>query len=186
MQTVTRSYKPVPSFNLNSRIDIQTANLFHIPEIYALNKAWFKDNLDRHDNGFLSVCYEPSLLELIINRRDALVFMVNKIVQGYVLVNNVFDFPHTSHVRQQHVELSQKDSEHRIAYSYQIVLNGPLHGCGFFTIAQHACRAHFKMKYDFLVSTVNKINKRSMLAHKKGGWHIYETKENYNIIEMAL
>jgi hypothetical protein len=186
MQQAVQLLKRVPTFNLNSDIDIQTAKSYHIPEIASLNRAWFKDNLNQHEHGFLSVCYPIPHLEEIIQVRDALVFLVDKKVEGYILVNTVIDLPHTSRIREEHLNLSQKEPTNRIAYSYQILLNGPLQGCGFFSIAQHACRAHFKMKYEFLVSTINKINHRSMLAHKKLGWQIFETAENYNIIEMAL
>lgn len=186
MQQTIRSIRTNSKINLNSHIDIQTAKPFHIPEMFALNKSWFKDNLNHHHNGFLSVCYHPPLLEEIIKQHDALVFLVNNCVHGYILVNTVFDFPHSMIVRQKHEELSTPKNYDRIAYSYQIVLSGPLQGSGFFYIAQHACRSHFKKKYDYLVSTVNKLNQRSMQAHKKSGWHILETPENYNIIELNL
>jgi hypothetical protein len=174
------------TINLTSEVKIYKASIGDIPALVALNTKWFKDNLKNTQNGFLSVCYTHAMFERMILNNDILVFYVNRVLSGYVLVNTVFSLPHTETIQHQLFEKMPEFINKKIAYSYQIILDTAIQGTGFFSLAQYACREFFKNQYDLLVSTIQKTNGRSVNAHAQLGWTILDTPNPYYLIAYPL
>lgn len=157
-----------------------------IDNLVALNKLWFRPNLETIDNGFLSITYDNAFFESIISNEDLLVFENENKLVGYVLVNTVIKTQHIDNIKKEYFELSPDAKQKKIAFSYQILVDKILQGTGFFYLAQQEYFGYYKTKYDFLISTVSKDNNRSINAHKKAGWTFFDTTKHYFIIEKNL
>lgn len=157
-----------------------------LPDLINLNRKWYKPNLAKKNNGFLSVMYNEFFFETIIANNDVLIFLIENNAVGYVLVNTVVETLHINKVKAEYYMHKPDAKSMNIAYSYQILLDKPLQGTGFFYEAKNQYVKHFKKKYDLLVSTVNKENIRSIKAHKKAGWSFFDTSDNYFLIELSL
>lgn len=166
--------------NIRKGIKNDTINLV------ALNKLWFKPNLKNNDNGFLSVTYDSTFFETIIENDDLLVFERESKIVGYVLVNTIFNTQHIENIKSEYFELKPQAKQNKIAFSYQILVDKILQGTGFFYTAQQEYFKYYKSKYELLISTVSKENLRSITAHKKAGWTFIDTSKHYFIIEKCL
>lgn len=165
---------------------IRTGRTNDVNELIELNTKWFKPNLADVDYGFLSVIYDTNFFEKIIKNEDLLVFLRDDRIVGYVLVNTVIQTQHINNVKREYYDKKPENKTKRIAFSYQILVDKELQGTGFFVEAQKEYFTHFKLKYELLVSTVNKENPRSISAHKKAGWTFIDTPKQYFIIEQLL
>jgi len=154
--------------------------------LVALNRLWFKPNLENNDNGFLSVTYDNTFFESIIENDDLLVFEKESQIVGYVLVNTIINTQHIENIKLEYFELKPYAKKKEIAFSYQILVDKILQGTGFFYSAQKEYFNYYKTKYSVLISTVNKENLRSIKAHEKAGWTFIDTKKYYFIIEKSL
>ncbi len=166
--------------NIRKGLKTDTDNLVE------LNRLWFRPNLESNDNGFLSVTYDGTFFESIIDNDDLLVFERESKIVGYVLVNTTINTQHIENIKSEYFELKPEAKKDSIAFSYQILVDKILQGTGFFYSAQKEYFNYYKTKYDVLISTVNKENLRSIKAHEKAGWTFIDTKKYYFIIEKNL
>ncbi len=165
---------------------VRTATFQDIDKLVHLNLSWHKPNLPDTRNGFLSVTYNHAFFEGVIEKNDLLVFIQEKKLLGYVLVNTIVDTPHVTKIKSEYLFNRPKNKSKSIAYSYQILIDTPLQGTGFFYNAQIQYFNFFKSKYEIFVSTINKENFRSISAHKKANWIFIDTPYHYFIIEKEL
>ena len=157
-----------------------------IPGLVRLNQLWYKSNLSSYENGFLSIAYDRAFFKAIIKNNDLLLFeSYDNLIKGYVLVNTVIITDHIKHLREQYLQLKPEQQKRKIAFSCQLCLDKELQGCGFIDVIQGIYADFFKTKYDFLVSTIDNENIRSIKAHAKTGWKLYESDKNM-IAELVL
>ena len=166
--------------NIRKGLKADTDNLV------ALNRLWFRPNLENNNRGFLSVTYDNTFFESIIENDDLLVFENGNQILGYVLVNTIINTQHIENIKSEYFELKPETKPNKIAFSYQILVDRTLQGTGFFYSAQQEYFNYYKTKYEMLISTVSKDNLRSIKAHKKAGWAFIDTTKYYFIIEKSL
>jgi len=167
-------------------VTIRPATINDTDNLVQLNHIWFKPNLTDTENGFLSVTYGHDFFNSIIGNNDLLVFVDNKNIVGYVLVNTVQITNRIHNVKAEYFNKRPNNLTKKIAFSYQILVDKTFQGTGFFYKAQTQYFDYFRKKYDILVSTVSKENSRSIAAHKKAGWSFIDTTNNYFLIEQQL
>lgn len=167
-------------------ISIRTAIPQDVPYILELHTAWNKDKLTSLSQGYLSVSYNANLFREMIENNDICVFLSKRGLEGYVLVNTTHESEHVDVVKECYFQLRPDAILKRTAFSYQILIDTPLHGTGFFYRAQELYFTHYKSKYDILISTVSKSNKRSISAHRKAGWSFIDVLKDCYIIEYVI
>jgi hypothetical protein len=165
---------------------IRIGTLEDVKALVSLNHSWHKPNLANFSNGFLSVTYDNTFFEGIIQNNDLVVFVQQDKIEGYVLVNSTFETQHINKIKAEYLFNKPENSKKKIGYSYQILINKHLQGSGFFYHAQKEYFNFFKNKYEIFVSTVNKENLRSISAHGKADWNFIDTPSHYYIIERHL
>ena len=167
-------------------LKIRKAVADDVDALVQLNFAWYRPNLPDINNGFLSVTYDDSYFKNIIDKDDIVVFTAGDKLIGYALVNTAVKTRHVLSIQEEYFSYRPANIHSKVAFSYQILIDKDFQGTGFFYEAQKEYLKYFATKYDWLVSTINKENARSVNAHKKAGWTFIDTPKHYFIIEHKL
>lgn len=159
---------------------VRKAVLADIPAIHAIHKAWQRPELSDLRGGFLSVYYNTSELEEICDAGDLIAIESNGCIRGCSFVNNAIPKPHKQLVL---AWLSEHNiSVDGVGIGYSVMLAEGLKNQGASSqIANHVYNL-FAETYNWLCSTISKLNEPSSKMHKRVGFSFYDVHPDYWII----
>lgn len=154
--------------------------------IRVLQWAYYSEQPTLNQNGFLSKRYDGKFFEKCISNKDILVFRHIDGLAGFVLVNTVEQTDHIRSLQGIQAKHVPTDQANQTGYSYQILITERWQNTGFYKIVQDKYAAYFGLKFRQLVSTINKLNTRSLNAHINNGWDVLTELNNAYVVRLDL
>ena len=166
-----------------------------LEQIIALSHKNLRKNISEEDqpvSGFITWMYSLELLRQMNAQHPHVIVKDNDKVIGYALValKEAGSFHPDLKAMMLHFETFTYHHKNLGEYKYyvmgQICIDHAYRGKGVFSMLYEEHKRLFRSKYDFVVTEISTINKRSMAAHAKTGFktiHTYrDALDEWNVV----
>jgi len=164
-------------------------------QIIALSHKNLRKNISEEDQaitGFITWMYSLDLLRQMNAQHPHVIVKDNDKVIGYALValKEASVFHHDLKGMMLHLETLTYEHKSLSEYKYyvmgQVCVDNAYRGKGVFPMLYEEHKKLFRDEYDFVITEISTINKRSMAAHKKTGFktiHTYrDALDEWNVV----
>lgn len=155
-----------------------------IPNLLVLHHAYLFENLNEDGirNGFVKVKYSYEDFELITRKQEIAITEANSQIVGYYLVGHSTQNPNLEYQRAVLQELYPINMP-KIACGAQSVIEKSHRGLGFNNSMLEILKGSLKSNYDYLFSSVSRINNNATKTHLKSGyWIVKEERERVFVL----
>jgi hypothetical protein len=167
---------------MNTTINVRVAEIKDINQLVNLNKSWVKTALENNlKNGFLTSLYTEQEFEKIISEKEIVVAVdANKIIGWYLINNQIENEVQNKNNSAVEKLKTQKTIPHnsRVGLGAQALVIKEHQGQGIRENMLELLVLNLKNKYDFMFSSIQKLNTRANIAHLKDNWELVGEDEN--------
>jgi len=165
--------------------DIRLAENFDAEHLADLNSRWQGVQMDddtKKKNGFLSASFSEDDFIILISHQEVVVATFRNKIVGYYLINNYVDtdkFRRGKLIVQKLMKERKIPSGCKVGLGAQVLIEIEYRGNNLSNKMLFLLCKIVSKKYDYLYSSINKKNIKSIESNLRNGWKVLDENESF-------